>query len=201
MIYRGLKADDCLAVTETLAEAGVRYFEVTMNTPNAADIIRLLRRRMGSEVRIGAGTALTVKQVRQVADAGAGFIISPNVNADVIRATKDAGMLSVPGAFTPTEVLRAWDSGADIIKIFPINVVGPEYIRQLRGPLEDIPFMGTGGVRLDMAEELFRAGVCSIGLSVHLLGPELVQNRDWKAVGRRALQFRDAARAASEAGL
>lgn len=201
IIYRGLGADDCLAATQALAAVGVRYFEVTMNTPGAAETIGRLRRELSGEIGIGAGTVLTAQQARTVAAAGAEFVISPNVNEDVIRATKDAGMKSIPGAFTPTEVVRAYECGADVVKIFPINVVGPEYIRQLRGPLQDIPFMGTGGVRLDMTEELFRAGVCSVGLSAHLLGAEIVRRRDWEALGRRALQFMDAARAASEVRL
>ncbi|MBD2870941.1 bifunctional 4-hydroxy-2-oxoglutarate aldolase/2-dehydro-3-deoxy-phosphogluconate aldolase [Paenibacillus arenilitoris] len=193
IIYRGVQAEDCLQMTKALAEAGIRHFEVTMNSPGAIDAIRLLAELAGDGVRIGAGTVLTAEQVREVSEAGGQFIISPNTNEEVIRTTKRLGLHSIPGAFTPTEIIHARECGADIVKVFPVNVVGPEYIKQLRGPLQDIPLMATGGVRLDMVEELFLSGVNAIGLGVHLLGDEFVASKDWRGLRRQAEKFLAAA--------
>lgn len=200
LIYRGLDAQESLEITQSLAEVGVRMFEVTMNTPGAVQTIKLLRERMGPEIWIGAGTVTTTEQVRQVSEAGAGFVISPNTNEEVIKTTKRLGMVSIPGAFTPTEILEAREAGGDIIKIFPVNVVGSEYIKQLRGPIQDIPFMATGGVRLDMVADLIREGVCSIGLSAHLLGRELIEKKDWKGLQQSALAYMAAAGSLREDG-
>ncbi|WP_186446146.1 bifunctional 4-hydroxy-2-oxoglutarate aldolase/2-dehydro-3-deoxy-phosphogluconate aldolase [Paenibacillus cremeus] len=193
MIYRGLGPEECLAFTEVLKETGIRYFEVTLNTPGAMESIKLMKDRFGSEVSVGAGTVLTAEQVKEVADAGGAYIISPNMNEDVIKTTKQLGLYSIPGAFTPTEIVRACEVGADMVKVFPINVVGAEYIRQLRGPLEDIPFMATGGVKLDMVEGLFKAGTDAIGLGVHLLGKEWVETKNWDELQASAKRFLRAA--------
>jgi len=193
MIYRGLGSEECLAFTEVLKEAGIRYFEVTLNTPGAIESIKRIKAIFGSEVQVGAGTVLTAEQVREVANAGGSYIISPNMNEDVIKTTKQLGLYSIPGAFTPTEIVRAREVGADIVKVFPINVVGAEYIRQLRGPLEDIPFMATGGIKLDMVEDLLKAGADAIGMGVQLLGNEWVKSKNWDELQASAKRFLSAA--------
>lgn len=193
MIYRGFGPEECLAFTEVLKEEGIRYFEVTLNTPSALESIKLMKNRLGSEVHVGAGTVLTAEQVKEVADAGGTYIISPNMNEDVIKTTKQLGLYSIPGAFSPTEIVRAREFGADIVKVFPINVVGAEYIRQLRGPLGDIPFMATGGIKLDMVEDLFNAGADAMGVGVHLLGKEWVETKNWGELQASAKRFLSAA--------
>jgi 2-dehydro-3-deoxyphosphogluconate aldolase/(4S)-4-hydroxy-2-oxoglutarate aldolase len=194
MIFRGLKAEECLEITQALAEVGVNYFEVTMNTPDAIQIIKFLRKNTNNNVYIGAGTVLTSEQVRQVSEIGGSFIVSPNTNKDVIKTTKRLGMYSIPGAFTSTEIIKAWEYGADIVKVFPVNVVGSQYIEQLRGPIQHIPFMATGGIRIDMVEDLIRSGANSIGLGIQLLGKELLENRDIKGLQLMAKQFLAATR-------
>jgi len=189
MIYRGLGPEDCLAFTEVLKEAGIHFFEVTLNSPDAIESIKLLRTRLGSEVCIGAGTVLTAEQVKEVSEAGGTYIISPNLNEDVVKMTKKLGMYAIPGAFTPTEIVRAREVGADIVKVFPINAVGAEYIRQLRGPLDDIPIMSTGGIKLEMVEDLFKAGTDAIGMGVHLLGKEWVETKNWYELQVSANRF------------
>jgi 2-dehydro-3-deoxyphosphogluconate aldolase/(4S)-4-hydroxy-2-oxoglutarate aldolase len=189
VIYRGLNPGECLEITEVLAETGIRFFEVTMNTPDSLQAIKLLRERMGPEIHIGAGTVATSEQVKRVSSAGGTFIVSPNVNKEVITQTKQLGMYSIPGALTPTEIMKAWEIGADIVKVFPINVLGAEFIRQFRGPMQDIPLMATGGIRLDMVEDLFEAGADAMGISVHLFENELIENKDWDGLRIRAKQF------------
>lgn len=189
MIYRGMLPEECLAVSRVLMGAGVRMFEVTMNSPDTAGAIRLLGAELGSEALIGAGTVLSVEDVDLASDAGASYIISPNTNSGVIRRTKELGMVSVPGAFTPTEVRSAWESGAAIVKVFPINVVGAEYITQLKGPLDDIPLMPSGGVTTELARELSRAGVAALGVGVQMLGKELLASKDWNTLRERASEL------------
>jgi 2-dehydro-3-deoxyphosphogluconate aldolase/(4S)-4-hydroxy-2-oxoglutarate aldolase len=192
-IYRGQQAEECLGISQALMDAGIRLFEVTMNTPNAIEAIGLLKEKLGQDVLIGAGTVMTVDQVEMVAKAGASYIISPNVNIDVIRKTKELGLVSIPGAFTPTEIMNAWDAGADMVKVFPINVVGAQYITQLKGPLDQIPFVPSGGIKLELVEELFQVGSAAVGIGVHLFGKELLESKNWDALRRKAEEFMKAA--------
>lgn len=193
MIYRGFSPDECVEMTDVLFDAGVRFFEVTMNTPNAFKAIEKLSRKFGKDAYIGGGTVLKTTEVEEVRNVGGEFIVSPNVKEEVIQLTKKLGMYSVPGAFTPTEILTAWDAGADVVKVFPINVVGMEHIKQIRGPLSDIPLMATGGVTLDMVGDLFTVGVDSIAMSVHLLGKEMVDTKNWDAIRAKIAEFQKAA--------
>ncbi len=160
-----------------------------MNSEHALEAIKLLRNRLPSNIHIGAGTVTTVKQVRLAAEMGATYIISPNTNTKIIRTTKELGLVSIPGAFTPTEIELAWKTGADMVKVFPINIVGHQYITQIRGPLNQIPLMPSGGITLDMAENLFKAGASAIGVGVHLLGKEYVDtiNREGLQASARKL--------------
>ncbi|MQB01650.1 MAG: 2-dehydro-3-deoxyphosphogluconate aldolase [Actinobacteria bacterium] len=189
IIYRGLGPQECLEFSRHLLDAGIAVFEVTMNSPAPIDAINLLRDELAGDAEIGAGTVLSAREVDAAAGAGASFIISPNLDASVIRRTKQLGLVSIPGTFTATEVAAAVAAGADIVKIFPINVVGAEYLRQLRGPLASLPCMPSGGITLELATELFDAGATAIGIGVHLLGRGLVETRDWKGLRSRATEF------------
>ena len=192
-IYRGMRPEECLEVSLELAEVGIRLFEVTMNSPDTAKSIELLKTELGIDALIGAGTVIKTAQVNLAARSGASYIISPNANPEVIYRTKQQGLTSIAGAFTPTEIMGAWEAGADMVKVFPINVVGPEYIAQLRGPLDQIPFMATGGIRLEMVKDLFQAGTDAIGVGVHLLGKDLMKLKDWNTLRNRAAEFVEAA--------
>lgn len=187
VIYRGLSARECLTVTTELYDAGVRLFEVTFNSDQPVDAIRLLRTELGADVRVGAGTVLRDDEVRQAADAGAEFIISPNVEESVVAATKRAGLVSIPGAFTPTEIVHAVAAGADLVKVFPLRPVGADYIRQLRGPLPDVPMVATGGVDVDLAREAMAAGCVGVGVGVQLLGPDPADTGRLAATAREFL--------------
>lgn len=189
MIYRGQTPEECLQLTKALMEVGIKFFEVTLNSPHAIESIKLLKSELGEQVYVGAGTVLTPDEVDQVQKAGGTYIISPNTNTSVIARTKQLGMFSIPAAFTPTEITNALDAGADMLKIFPINMVGAEHIKQIKGPLNNVPFMATGGIQLDLVNDLFQAGVDAIGIGVHLLGKELVDNMDLKGLQDSALQY------------
>jgi 2-dehydro-3-deoxyphosphogluconate aldolase / (4S)-4-hydroxy-2-oxoglutarate aldolase len=170
IIYRGFPPGECRDLTRVLYAAGLRLFEVTLNSSAALESIGLLRAEFGADVTVGAGTVLEETDVKRAADAGASFIVSPDVSEGVIARTREAGLASVPGAFTPTEVIRAMRAGADLVKVFPIRPVGAGYIRQLRGPLPGARLVATGGVDAALARECFEAGAAGVGVGAHLLG-------------------------------
>lgn len=186
IIYRGLTPRECLEVSSVLYDAGIRLFEVTMNSHNTEDSIKLLHSELESDTYVGAGTVLDTEQVESSFNAGASYIISPNVNVSVINRTKELGMISIPGAMTPTEVDLAVKSGGDIIKVFPINVLGPEYITQLRGPLDNVEFLPCGGLNLELVKQLSNTGYSALGIGVQLLGKDLLEKKDWKVLRSRA---------------
>lgn len=170
VIYRGLDTDNCLRVTEALYEAGLRSFEVTTNSPEAFGSIGKLAAEFGDRALIGVGTVLAPEEVDRAAEAGARFAISPSTDAEVIARTNRAGLVSIPGAFTPSEVVHASRSGADMVKVFPINAVGADYLAALRGPLDDVEFMATGGVTAQLARDCFAKGATGVGIGTSGFG-------------------------------
>lgn len=189
-IFRGLPPERCRDAGLALFEAGLRSFEVTLNTDQALDGIRALRDALPAEAAVGAGTVLTADDVTAARRAGASFVISPDVDEPVVSRTLDEGMASVPGAFTATEVVRAWRAGAHLVKVFPVSPVGAEHIRQLRGPLADIPLLVSGGVDAGLAAECFAAGADAAGVGLPLFGvdPDSASVADITDAGRRFLQ-------------
>jgi 2-dehydro-3-deoxyphosphogluconate aldolase/(4S)-4-hydroxy-2-oxoglutarate aldolase len=193
IIYRGYGPQECLDLTRLLCSAGLRLFEVTMNSDSPLASIELLRAELGSEATIGAGTVLAEDEVGKAAAAGAAFVVSPDINEGVVARTKEAGLASVPGAFTPTEILRAARAGADLVKVFPIRPVGAGYIRQLRGPLPDVELVATGGVDADLARQCFEEGCAGVGVGAHLLGARPGARFDEAEVARQARRLLAAA--------
>lgn len=189
VIYRGLPTDDVCAATEVLLGAGITAFETTVDSPNAMGTIAELGERFGEHGSFGAGTVRSVDQVRAAADAGASFLLSPHLDEDVVAATKAAGLVSVPGAFTATEVVRAHAAGADVVKVFPIGPVGASYVRQLRQPLPDIPMLVSGGVTASLGRECLAAGCDSVGVGVGHLDPEAAAERDWSRLASGAARY------------
>lgn len=193
VIYRGLSSELCLEASQVLVESGISLFEVTMNTDDAMGAIRTLRDGLGSSASVGAGTVLEPDQVSAAHDAGAAFIISPNVDDRVIERTKELGLTSIPGGFTATEVAHAHRSGADIVKVFPIRAVGAAYLRMLTAPLDFIRTMPTGDVGLDLVPALRDAGADTYGIGVQLFGTDLVPHRRWEELREAAGKFVEAA--------
>ena len=167
-IVRGARPDDLLKIARALLDGGVRTMEVTLNSPGALAAIEALTGALGDELLVGAGTVLDAETARAALLAGARFIISPTLDEGTIRMTKRYGAVSIPGAFTPTEILRAHECGADIVKVFPASV-GPTYFREMAGPLPFIPLMPTGGVSLDNIEAFRQAGAVAFGLGSSLV--------------------------------
>jgi 2-dehydro-3-deoxyphosphogluconate aldolase/(4S)-4-hydroxy-2-oxoglutarate aldolase len=157
------------AVADALGAGGVRVLEVTMTVPRAVALIEELATALPSEFLVGAGTVLDPDTARRVILAGARFVVSPVFRLPVVEMCRRHGVAVMPGCFTPTEILSAWDSGADIVKVFPATALGPGFFRDIRGPLPQLKLMPTGGVTRDNAGEWIRAGAVAIGVGSALI--------------------------------
>jgi 2-dehydro-3-deoxyphosphogluconate aldolase/(4S)-4-hydroxy-2-oxoglutarate aldolase len=169
-ILRGCEPAHVLPIAEALYAGGVRLLEITLNSPGAFEAIETASARLGDSMVIGAGTVLDAAEATSAIAAGARFVLSPSLDIPTIRRTIDLGAVSIPGAFTATEILTAWRHGASIVKVFPASV-GPAYFRDLRGPLPQIPLMPTGGVNLDNIREFDKAGAVAFGIGSALVTP------------------------------
>jgi 2-dehydro-3-deoxyphosphogluconate aldolase / (4S)-4-hydroxy-2-oxoglutarate aldolase len=166
-IIRGADPGDVLKIAEALYGGGVKVLEVTMNSANALALIGQLSKTMKDKMLIGAGTVLDAATAKSAIHAGAQFIISPSLNAEVIKTTKQLGAVSIPGAYTPTEIVNAYTSGGDIIKVFPASS-NVNYIKEIRAPLSHIPLMPTGGITLENIREFKNAGAVAFGIGTAL---------------------------------
>lgn len=187
-------------VAAALAAGGVEAIEVTFTVPRAHKVLEEVADRLGDTVVLGAGTVLDPETARTAILAGAEFIVAPTVNPDVIRLCRRYDKLVFPGAFTPTEVVSAWEAGADIVKVFPSDFVGPGYLKALAGPLPQVRLMPTGGVNLQTAADFLRAGACALGIGGALVEPTAVANRDFARLESLARQYVELVRKTREGG-
>ena len=188
-VVRAESGDRLAKVVAALAEGGVSAAEITFTVPDAVEVIRQVRRELGQSICLGAGTVLDPETARAALLAGAEFIVAPTVNLDVIRLCRRYDVPVMPGAFTPTEVVAAWEAGADVVKIFPADVGGPNYLKALRGPLPQIRMMPTGGVDLNTAEAFLKAGACCLGVGGSLVDPKAVAEGDFARLRDLASQY------------
>lgn len=197
-IMRRTDASRAVAVAETLVAGGVRAIEVTCDSPGVLDMIRAIDGALGDRILLGAGTVLDQETADAVLAAGAHYIVSPHTDPELIGALARRGVPCVPGAFTPTEVLTAWRAGAALVKLFPAGPVGPGYIKDLRGPLREIPLLPTGGVTLQNASDFIAAGAWGLGVGSALVDAKIVAEERYDELRERAAGF--AAAAASARG-
>ncbi|MDX2034968.1 MAG: bifunctional 4-hydroxy-2-oxoglutarate aldolase/2-dehydro-3-deoxy-phosphogluconate aldolase [Blastocatellia bacterium] len=188
-IIRGDYGDRIEEIAAAILDAGVTALEVTFNSPNVLASIERLSAALGSRMAIGAGTVLTREDVDAAARAGARFIVSPNMNPDVIRATRERDLVSLPGCFTPTEIVAAIDAGADAAKLFPASALGVEFVRALRGPLPAIRVVPTGGVTPEMAHSYFAAGAWAVGVGSELISRDALAPGGLERLRQRAAAF------------
>lgn len=188
-IIRGITGEDFNDLIHTLVDNDIRIMEVTVDTPGVYEKIEQIKTEYDTQVVIGAGTVLDSETARLAISAGAEFLVSPSLNIDVIKTAKRYGKMVLPGCMTPTEIVQAYEAGADVIKVFPASVVGPRYLRELSGPLGHIPLLPTGGINLDNAQEYLEAGAVAIGLGSSLVGRG-GQPIDREAVKEKAKAFR-----------
>ncbi len=188
-IIRGVQPEDVLHIVEALTEGGIKLVEVTLNSPNPLSAITQLRKRFGTELLVGAGTVLDAPSAKAAIAAGAQFIISPSLDVETIKETKRGGAVSIPGAFTATEILTAYKCGGDIIKVFP-STIGPAYFKDLHGPFPHIPLMPTGGVNIENIAEFQKAGAVAFGVGSGLIGSSpLISDAYLKSVTQHAKKF------------
>ena len=176
-IVRGIPSGKIAALAQALAEGGVSCIEVTFDQTNPEETLtslRTIKSELGDRICLGAGTVMTVEQVEQAAQAGAEYMISPNVDEAVIRATKALGKVSIPGAMTPTEAAFAYKCGADIVKLFPAGLLGAAYIKAVNAPLKHIPVTAVGNVNVDNCAEFIKAGAVGVGVGGSLVSAKLV---------------------------
>jgi 2-dehydro-3-deoxyphosphogluconate aldolase/(4S)-4-hydroxy-2-oxoglutarate aldolase len=187
-----VRSQDSLQLVDAargLADGGVNVVEITMTVPDALDVLRQVRQALGDRLLLGAGTILDAETCRAALLAGAEYIVSPTLNLDVIRLCQRYDKLVMPGAFTPTEILTAWEAGADIVKVFPADVVGPAFFKAIRGPLPQIRLMPTGGVDLTTAAAFLKAGACCLGVGGQLVEPRAVAEGNFNRIRDLASQY------------
>lgn len=188
-IIRASSGEQLVDVAEALYEGGISVLEVTFTVPNVLEILAAVRKRLGKKVLLGAGTVLDPETCRAAILAGAEFVVAPVVNLDVIRLCHRYDKLIMPGALTPTEVLTAWEAGADVIKIFPADIGGPGYLKSLRGPLPQVRMLPTGGVNLDTCADFLNAGACAVGLGSALVNDKMLKTGDMSTLRDLARQY------------
>jgi len=181
--------DKLRSVIEALAVGGVRVIEVTMTVPRAIELIGQVANGLRDDVMIGAGTVLDAATARQAIAAGARFVVSPVFRREVLAACHERGVPAMPGCFTPTEILDAWDAGADIVKVFPSTALGPTFIKDVGAPLPQVKLMPTGGVSIDNAADWLRAGAVAVGIGSALVDAAAVKAGDFASLTRRAEQI------------
>lgn len=190
-IMRARSSEQLLAAAEAILAGGVDVIEVTMTTPGALDTIREAVARYGEQVAFGAGSILDTETARAAILAGAQFIVCPTLNRETIRICKRYSVPVVPGAYTPTEILTAWEAGADLVKVFPAEVGGPAYIKAIKAPLPQIQLVPVGGVDLNTTAEFIRAGAAAVGVGSALINQKLLDEGDFSEITRRAARFRE----------
>ena len=173
-IVRANRSDELVNVVEAIRSGGVNVIEVTMTTPNALEVIRDISAKYGDAVLIGAGSVLDAETARAALLAGAEFIVAPTLSLETIALCKRYGKIVIPGALTPTEILTAWEAGADMVKVFPANLGGPGYIKAVKAPLPQINLVPVGGVSLENAGDFIRAGSSAVAVGSSLVNSKLI---------------------------
>lgn len=188
----GVVREDTLVAAEAVADAyarnGIRILEITFTTPEALDLMRSVSERFGQQITVAAGTVRSSNDAAQARRAGAQIIVSPHTDVRIIEYANENDLLCVAGAGTATEVLRAWEAGCDIVKIYPAQSLGgPDYIRTIRQPIRDVPMLAGGPVPLDMIDSYLDVGCVAVNLGGSLAVPDLVRSQQWEEIGRRVM--------------
>ncbi len=195
-IVRVGSAREAVNVCQAIARGGVRPIEVTMTVPGAIDAIREFRGAVGEQVLVGAGTVLDPETARACILAGAEFIVSPILHPGVIQVCRRYSKVVIPGCFTPTEILAAWEAGADIVKVFPATVGGPKYLKDIMGPLPHVKLLPTGGVTLENTPDFIRAGAVAVAAGTSLVDKKALGDGNFDLITENARKFVAAVRLA-----
>jgi 2-dehydro-3-deoxyphosphogluconate aldolase/(4S)-4-hydroxy-2-oxoglutarate aldolase len=191
-VIRAKSKDQLMDIAKALLDGGVPSIEVTMSTPKAIAGIEMLADALGDKAVVGVGTVVDASTCRDAISAGAQFVVSPVFDPEVVATTKRYGKISIPGSFTPTEILRAWSAGADVVKVFPSTTLGPGYFKDILAPLPQLKLTPTGGVDLKNAGEWIKAGAACIGVGSALVSKDALAKNDWASITNSAKAFVDA---------
>ncbi|REK63990.1 MULTISPECIES: bifunctional 4-hydroxy-2-oxoglutarate aldolase/2-dehydro-3-deoxy-phosphogluconate aldolase [Cohnella] len=188
-IIRGISEKDGDATAQALADGGIVFLEVTLNTDGALGMISRFREKYAGRMRIGAGTVLDLGQAKEAVAAGAEYIISPNLDEEVVYYGVEKGVDVWPGTMTPTEIVRAYKAGASAVKVFPLASLGVNYLKEIRAPLNHIPMIATGGVNLQNIRSVLDAGAVAVGLGGNLVNKQLIQEGKFDELAKLAQAF------------
>ncbi|MEQ6390663.1 bifunctional 4-hydroxy-2-oxoglutarate aldolase/2-dehydro-3-deoxy-phosphogluconate aldolase [Bacillaceae bacterium S4-13-58] len=196
VVIRRPHPDHVFPLIEALVEGGAGALEITMDTVGAPEIIKKVKKDYGDRALVGAGTVLNKDQALLAIEHGADFIFSPSFNEKVVKLTNDHNKISIPGVYTPTEIVNAYEAGADLVKIFPAGGLGPNYIKDLQGPLGHIPMLPTGGVSLDNVDQFIKSGCFGVGVGGSLLTKSILTEQRWDDLKELTEKYISAIRAA-----
>jgi 2-dehydro-3-deoxyphosphogluconate aldolase/(4S)-4-hydroxy-2-oxoglutarate aldolase len=188
-IMRAQSPGQLIAAADAIKQGGVQVIEVTMTTPGALDVIAQANERYGEEVLFGAGSVLDAETARAAILAGAGFVVAPTLNLDVIALCNRYSVPVVPGCYTPTEMLTAWEAGADMVKLFPASLGGPKLVKAILAPLPQLEIVPVGGVNLDTAASFIESGAAALGVGSSLINQKLLDGGDMEELAHRAAAF------------
>jgi 2-dehydro-3-deoxyphosphogluconate aldolase / (4S)-4-hydroxy-2-oxoglutarate aldolase len=195
-VIRALSKDQLVGIAEALLAGGVPAIEVTMSTPGAIAGIEMLANRFGDTAVLGVGTVMDAATAGDAIAAGAQFVVSPMFDEKIVATVQKSGKIAIPGAFTPTEILRAWSAGADVVKVFPSTGLGPQYFKDILAPLPQLRLMPTGGVEIKNAGDWIKAGAVFVGAASSLISKDALATNDWTSVTANAKAFVETIRAA-----
>ena len=181
-ILRGINEEQLLSLSEVIVSSGLKTLEITMNTPHAPALISKLIQVAGKDLNIGAGTVLNRSDLMSALESGAQFIVSPSVDEDVIEYCQMHSVPVFPGALTPTEIHKAWQAGAAMVKVFPASLFGPEYFKEIKGPFNNIELMAVGGVSRDSLASYFQMGASAVAFGSGIFRREYLQNAEFKLI-------------------
>ncbi len=190
-VVRSNDSSQLVEVCKALVDGGVDVAEITFTVPNALEVLAAVRKALGDRLLLGAGTVLDTETARAAILAGAEYLVSPTLNLEVIKLAKRYGKMVMPGVYTPTEALTAWEAGADILKVFPAEMVGPGFFKAMKGPLPQLRLMPTGGVDLNTASSFLEAGAVCLGIGSQLIEPKAVSQGDFGRITSLARQYRE----------
>ncbi|MCE9592092.1 MAG: bifunctional 4-hydroxy-2-oxoglutarate aldolase/2-dehydro-3-deoxy-phosphogluconate aldolase [Planctomycetes bacterium] len=190
-VIRADSADQLVDVCAALRDGGVDVSEITMTTPGALEAIHRATEKLGKDCLIGVGSVLDAETARAAILAGAQYVVAPTLNLDVIAMAHRYDKPIIPGALTPTEIITAWSAGADLVKVFPANLFGPQYFKDVLAPMPQLKLTPTGGVDLTTAGDWLKAGAACLGVGSSLVKKDLIKSKDWAGLTKLAKQFVD----------
>ena len=188
-VIRGPSPELTVQMVEALIHGGVLGIEITYSTPNAEEVVKTLAKKFGDEIVLGMGTLTKIEQAATAKAAGANFLVSPICESNLVKSMVASELLTMAGAFTPTEVFQAYSLGTDVVKVFPGSLGGPAYIKALKGPFPYIPMMPTGGVNAGNVADWFASGVVAVGAGSELCPPQLAKEGNFAEITRKAAEF------------